>query len=132
MKQLGKLQNINSEIESLGYQIIAISRDPVEKIQETIDKHELSFTLLSDEDLSSARALGLAFVMNEQATSMQKSIHPEIDEINPGPEFELPVPTIMFVNTNGVIEFIHSDPNFMRRPEPDIILAYAKSRQDLR
>ena len=131
MKQLVGLQSINSEIESLGYQIIAISRDPVEKVQETIEMHDLSFTILSDEDLSSARALGLAFVMNERETSMHKSIHPEIDELEPGPEFELPVPTIMFVNSKGIIEFIHSDPNFMRRPDADIILAYAKSRQDL-
>ena len=47
-KHLGQLQQADSQLRELGYRIVAISPDRPEKLKESIDKGELSYTLLSD------------------------------------------------------------------------------------
>lgn len=53
-------QNTDTLLE-LGFQIIGISPDKPERLQETIDKYRLTFTLLFDQQLRAAMAFGLAF-----------------------------------------------------------------------
>ena len=58
---LGQLEQIEPSLRELGYRIIAISPDRLEKVSESIDKHNMTYTLLSDSSMAAAKAFGIAF-----------------------------------------------------------------------
>ena len=47
-RQLAQLQGLSGKLSEMGYQILGISPDSPEKLQGTIQKHGLTFPLLSD------------------------------------------------------------------------------------
>jgi len=51
-KQLSGLQEIEQDLRKTGYQIIAISTDSPDNLKQTEIKNKLTYTLLSDADLS--------------------------------------------------------------------------------
>lgn len=52
------IRDIKSELEQRGVVAFGISPDPVARLPKFIEKHDLNFTLLSDEDHSVAEAYG--------------------------------------------------------------------------
>jgi peroxiredoxin len=91
----------------MGYQILGISPDSPEKLQGTIQKHGLTFPLLSDEDLATSGAFGIVFQMEGRRA--------------------LPVPAVYIVGKNGLISFNYVHPNYRVRLDPDVLLAAAKA-----
>lgn len=57
-KEAADFQDHISEFDAAGYQIIGISPDPVERLKEFQEAHELSFNLLSDPDLTVHKLYG--------------------------------------------------------------------------
>ncbi|NBU23721.1 MAG: peroxiredoxin [Actinobacteria bacterium] len=57
-KEAADFQDALSEFESRGYKIVGVSPDSVKKLKNFEDAHELTFTLLSDEDMIAHRAYG--------------------------------------------------------------------------
>ena len=102
-----QLQRIQPELTELGYQILALSPDPPEEILNTIEKHGLTYRVLSDEDLSVARAFGIVF--------------------SPQGRRPLPVPAVYLVGTDGLILFQYVNPEYKVRLDPDLLLAAAKA-----
>lgn len=102
-----QLQSIEPRLLELGYQIIAVSPDPPEKLIETIQKRDLSFRLLSDVDLAAPRAFGIAF--------------------QPEGKRALPVPAVYIVGADGVIRFHYVHPDYTVRLDSDLLLAAAKA-----
>ncbi len=105
--QLGQLQAIDSTLTRMGYRILAISPDAPEKEQQSIDKYGLSYRLLSDTDLTAARAFGIEF--------QKEGKRP------------LPVPAVFIVGTDGVIQFQYINPKYAVRLDADVLLAAAKA-----
>lgn len=92
---LAEIQSKEDSILNLGYQIVAISTDKPEKLQETINKNHLKYTLLSDAECKVASMFGIAFKAGENWT--------------------LPVPALFVIDKNGIIKFIHSNPDYKQR-----------------
>src|SRR3990172_326047 len=63
--QLSQIRKIHPQLLSMGYQLIAVSADRVEKLAETMQKDSLGYTLLSDSKSTAAQAFGLAFRVEE-------------------------------------------------------------------
>jgi peroxiredoxin Q/BCP len=57
-KEAADFQDALSQFESRGYKIVGVSPDSVKKLKNFEDAHELTFTLLSDEDMIAHRAYG--------------------------------------------------------------------------
>ena len=57
-KEAADFQDHVAKFEALGYQIVGVSPDSVERLKGFEDSHELSFTLLSDENLVAHKAFG--------------------------------------------------------------------------
>jgi peroxiredoxin Q/BCP len=57
-KEAADFQDHISEFDAAGYQIIGISPDPVERLKEFQEAHELTFSLLSDPDLTVHKLYG--------------------------------------------------------------------------
>src|SRR5262245_56297828 len=70
--QLGELKGIEVPLQKLGYQIIAISPDKVEKVRESLKKYNLSYLLVSDSAANAIKAFGLAYQVDDAACNKMK------------------------------------------------------------
>jgi len=117
-KHLAELRTIQPDMDRLGYQMIAISTDAPEGLKATMDKSELTYTLLSDADVTVAKAFGLAFKAPARNDDMlmKSSNGKNTDKL-------LPVPAVIVLDQNGVIKYEHINPNFKERVSGKLLKA---------
>ena len=120
-KHLAELQAIESDIHHLGYQIVAISPDAPHSLKESLDKHTLTYQLLSDSKMALSQATGIAFAVKESA---KQRLSEASGGDNPG---LLPVPTVMVLNQNSEILFEYINPDFKKRVSGDLLLGVLKA-----
>lgn len=116
--QLMEMQEIESQIIEMGYQIVAISPDSPKFLKETTTEDKLNYQLFSDSDGKFSQALGIAF----------KREKPKLEKYSEGknPGF-LPVPTVYVINENRGIEFLYINPDYSKRLKGDLLLAVLKN-----
>jgi len=126
-RHLSSLMEIEDDLRSAGYQILAISPDQPSKLAETPDREKLKYRLLSDSDMKTARAFGIAFEVD--ATTLEKYDEYGIDlEAASGQSHHLlPHPAVYVVAPDGTIRFAHVNEDYKVRLEPEKILAAAKA-----
>lgn len=111
----------------MGYQLIAISPDLPEKLSQSLQKHKLTYTLLSDSTSIAVRSFGLAFQVDEKTMETYKGFGIDLEDASGEKNHWLPVPAVFIVKTNGIIQFEYVNPNYKIRLDPDILLAAAKA-----
>jgi len=119
-QQMSGLEGIVKDLNDAGYQLLAISPDKPEELAKSIDKHTLTYTLLSDSDSAAMQAFGLAF----QAPSRQFEM---LEQYSGEKHHALPVPAVYILGTDGTIKFVHFDPDFKKRMNPSEIVEQAKA-----
>lgn len=121
-KQLSGLQEIEPELTRLGYQIIAISTDSPENLSKTMTKDKLSYTLLSDADLSAAKKFGVAF-------KGPKSYDEFLPAASGGLNVDklLPVPSVFILDKKGKILFEYINPDITQRLSAPLLKAAAEA-----
>lgn len=120
--QLSGLGQIEKEILDLGYQIVAISPDDYQNLQNTEEKDSIHYSLFSDPNGKLIQEIGIAFqtpllVKGYIATKGQKGKTSEI----------IPVPTVMVVDKEGKILFEYINPNYKERLRSEMLLAVLKT-----
>jgi peroxiredoxin len=114
---LTEIQEAESEILGLGYQLIAVSPDSPENIKTTDEKHRLNYSLYSDANGDFLKALGLAFQVPEKRAEMLS------ERSNGKNEGFLPVPAVFVVDTSGTILFEYINPDYSTRISAGLLLA---------
>ena len=125
-RHLAGLQAIDPQLRDLGYRILAISPDRPEKLAETVDKDHLTYTLLSDSSMAMAKAFGIAFTVDEATLEKYKGYGIDLEASSGEEHHMLPVPSVFLVGTDGIIDFVYSNPDYKVRLDPDVLLAAAK------
>ncbi len=125
--QLGQLRLIESQLVELGYQLVAISPDRVEKLQESLEKNKLNYLLLSDSSASAATGFGIAFQVDSQTLELYKKYNIDLEKVSGEKHHILPVPSVFIVDTAGKIKFQYVNPDYKNRLSSDVVLAAAKS-----
>lgn len=126
-RQLSGLQQAAPELENLGYQLIAISTDAPEGLTQSATKEKLSYTLLSDADLSLSKQLGIAY-------KAPKGYWEMLPKTTGGKDTDLllPVPSVFILDKTGVIHFEYINPDFTQRLNPELLKTAAASlKKDL-
>lgn len=121
--QLSGIQRVKENLDQMGYQILAISPDTPDNLSKTIDKNDLSYTLLSDTPMEASKAFGIAFKLpDEKAKKYQEK------GLSLGGEDKnlLPVPTVMVLDQKGKILFEYINPNYRERLKPELLEYAAK------
>ena len=114
---LAEIQEAESEILSLGYQLIAVSPDSPENLKTTDEKHRLNYSLYSDANGDFLKAMGLAFQVPEKRAEMLS------ERSNGKNEGFLPVPAVFVVDTSGTILFEYINPDYSTRISAGLLLA---------
>ncbi|MFC1650273.1 peroxiredoxin-like family protein [Candidatus Latescibacterota bacterium] len=125
--QMGQLQEIEDDIVALGYRIFAISPDPTDKLQESIIKHEMKYTLLYDKDLAVSKSFGIVFKLDKSTEKRYLSAKIPLKFDSQIDGHLLPVPAVFLVGTDGVIRFHYVNPSYSVRLDADVLLAAAKA-----
>jgi peroxiredoxin len=123
---LAQLNNIELQLDGMGYQVFAISADTPSKLMETAELEAPTFTLLSDSGMDAARALGIAFrVDDETFRQYNEDYGIDLEASSGHTHHQLPVPSVFIVGPDGVIRYEYVNPDYKVRLAPDDLIAAA-------
>lgn len=125
--QLGQLQTIEPELLKLGYQILAISPDRPSKLGESVEKHKLTYTLLSDHAMQAAQVFGIAFRVDDATLKKYKGYGIDLEASSGEKHRLLPVPSVFIAGKDGLIKFAYVNPDYKVRLAPDELLSAART-----
>lgn len=131
-RQMSGLQGIVKDLKASGYQLLAISPDLPAQLNQSTEKHALTYTLLSDSDAKAIKAFGLAFRVDDKTYNHMLTLGVDLEKSSGQKHHVLPVPAVYILGTDGVIRFVHFDPDYRKRMEPGDILKHARSALDKR
>ncbi len=123
-RHLSELRKIEDELLKKGYQILAISPDSPASIKETMEKHKLKYTLLSDSRLEAIHAFGLSFRLDPETLKKYASYGIDLVEASGGANEDiLPTPAAFIVDKKGVVRFAYVNPNYKERIKAETLMA---------
>jgi peroxiredoxin len=125
---LGALKEAEPTIRQAGWQMLAIAPDRPEKLVETEQKHQMSYTLLSDSEMTAAKAFGIAFKVDDATLEKYKGYGIDLQAASGQNHSWLPVPAVFLVNTEGIITFEYVNPDYKVRLDPDVLIAEIRSQ----
>lgn len=114
------------EIKELGAEMIGISPDSVESSQANVEKNKIGFPILSDADVSAAKAFGLAFKVDDATVTKYKGFGIDLEKASGQPHHALPIPAVYIVDKTGQIVFAHSNPDYRQRLDAKTIVEELK------
>ena len=113
------MQKVNDQINELGASLVAVSPQVTEKNRELIEKHKLSFEILSDHGNAYAAKLGIRFEVPSEIKAIYTGFGLDLAASNGEPSWTLPIPARLVVDSSGVVRAADIDPNYTVRPEPE-------------
>lgn len=114
---LAAVGEISSQITDMGYQIIGISPDAPQKLEESLDKQALEYQLFSDATGALIQAMGIAHKAPENYSGML------LDFSGGSNKGFLPVPSLFILNTEGTIVFEYIAPDYKHRISSSMLIA---------
>jgi peroxiredoxin len=114
-RQMAGLQGIVSDLKDSGYQLLAVSPDLPSQLNQSVEKHALTYTVLSDPEVKAIKAFGLAFHVNDDTYRRMLTFGVDLEKASGQQHHVLPVPAVYIIGTDGVIRFVHFDPDYRTR-----------------
>jgi len=105
-----------------GIPLVAISPQKPDGSLSTQETNELTFTVLSDAGNQLATALGVLTSHSEEALAAQRKLGLDLPEANADGTGGLPMPTVVVIDSAGIIRWIDVHPNYATRTEVADIL----------
>ncbi|MEQ9824271.1 MAG: peroxiredoxin-like family protein [Puniceicoccaceae bacterium] len=124
-QHLSDLAGIETELQSLGYQIIALSPDSAESLQAHLNKSDVGYTLLSDHERNASDAFGLTFKVDASTHEMLLGYGIDIEKAAGNSSRELPVPGVFLIR-EGRIHLAYVNPDYTIRLSGEVLLAAAR------
>lgn len=110
-------EELRGEFDKRGIQVLTVSTDSVEELQQGRDAHGLQAIMLADADLAVTDAFGLRNELFHSA--------PPRDE-----QEALPVPASLLVDRDGTVLWMEISENYQRRSGPEVVLAAIREHID--
>ncbi|MZR30420.1 peroxiredoxin-like family protein [Sneathiella litorea] len=125
--QLRALSDKLTEIHHLGAELVAISPQLPDESMSIVEKHALSFPVLSDQDAKTAGSFGVSWkVPDVLAKHMKDDRGLDLEKINNGNGSILPIPATFIVDKEGRIIWRFVDVDYRNRSEPEDIIRQLK------
>jgi len=102
--------------------LVAISPQKPDGSMSTQEKNELTFTVLSDPGNQVAAALGVLTAPTDDARAAQRTLGVDLPANNADGTYGVPMPTVVIVDSGGIIRWIDVHPNYTTRTEVADIL----------
>lgn len=125
--ELRALQQFLPKFEQLGAKLIAISPEKPDNSLSTIEKNELKFEVLTDEDNNLARDFGIVYEFPVYLEDTYNGFGLDLKQHNGSNKVELPVPATYVVDKSGKIIYAFADEDYTVRANPEDILEALKN-----
>jgi peroxiredoxin len=114
------------QLERFDARLVAISPQTPDQSLSTVEKAELSFTVLSDPASQLAARVGIAFQQADDVLAAQRQLGLDLAQVNAEGATRLPRPTVLVVDRDRVVRFVDVQPDYTARTEvADIVAALA-------
>ena len=124
---LKKLQENVSQIKAQGANIVAISVENPDTSLSVANKNKVSFEVLSDPKLDTARKFGIVYQLPAETNEKYKGYGIDLVKQNGTETPDLPLSATYIVNQKGEITYAFLEPDYKKRAEPsDIIETLSK------
>jgi len=117
--ELRAYQAALDRINAAGAMLVAITPELADESLNTIEKNELGFQVLTDENASYARQLGLVHTLPEELRPIYDGFGIDLQKHNGKGQFDLPLPATYIVDTDGIIVKAFVDVDYTQRMEPE-------------
>jgi peroxiredoxin len=111
------------DINDLGAELVAVSPLKPEELARTAEERGLRLLMLSDPADTYAKVCGVHYEMTEGQAALYRKRGLDLDALNAGAGWEVPVPATYVVGRDGVIAYAFADADWSRRAEPAEVLA---------
>ncbi|WP_166422004.1 peroxiredoxin-like family protein [Paraglaciecola sp. 20A4] len=126
-RQLAGLKDIESSLDELGYQILAISPETPAQLQAQKLQSKFTVQLLSDSKLNTIRGFGIGYYVAEETTAKYKTKKGvELNASDSSGHAVLPAPAVFILDEQGIIKFSYVNPNYKQRLAPELLYQAAK------
>jgi peroxiredoxin len=121
--QMAGLAKAEKKIRQLGYQIIGITGEDLNAINKFSADHDLPYRVFTDHGIALAKNLNIAYKVDKATIEKYKGYGIRI------PNEILPIPTLIAVDEEGIINYIHASPDYKNRITTEEVLSTLKSLQ---
>ena len=112
------MQQVTGQLNELGATICAITPQPPEATKPLVEKHKITFDLLSDHGNEYAAKLGLRFKLPDHLKQAYLSFGNDLAQRNGEDSWTLPMPGRFVIDRSGIVRAVDVDPDYRYRPEP--------------
>jgi len=116
------LQGIVDQIEAHGARLVALTPQLPEHSRTMVERHKLTFDLLSDAGNAYAAKLGIRYALPDDLKAVYQSVGINLDSHNGDDSWTLPMPGRFVVDSSAVVRAVSVDPDYTKRPEPETVL----------
>jgi peroxiredoxin len=121
------LQQIVGTLKEYGVTLVAITPQLFERSRPQIEKHRITFDLLSDLGNDYAAKLGLRFKLPDDLKEVYLTFGIDLATHNGEGSWTLPMPGRFVVYQAGIVCAVDVDPDYQYRPEPQKTLDDVKA-----
>jgi peroxiredoxin len=123
--QIRQLTLAYSQFEERGILPVLISVDKVDASSLVQNTYEIPFPVLSDPDLHAHEAFRVTMAVDEATFERYKEFGVDLEAWSGREDHKIAVPSVFFVDENGVILWAHSAKDYRVRPNPQQLLDVA-------
>jgi peroxiredoxin len=126
VKHLSELQQVKDELSGMGWNIVGISPDKPENLKAAMEKAETDYTLVSDSDMTAAKAFGVAFQVQDDTLRKYKGYGISLNQASGKSHNQLPVPSVFAIDAEGKIRYVYTNPDYKVRLSGEELLQALK------
>lgn len=120
---LRALQQHVGAMTERGARLVAVSPQIADESLSVVQKHDLTFDVLSDIGSVTARQYGLAFDLTDELASVYDGFGMDLQRVNGGHARTLPLPATYVIGPDGTIRWAFVATDYTTRAEPADIIA---------
>jgi peroxiredoxin len=109
-------------LAALGATLVAISPQVPDKLVAIKDRFGFGFPVASDTDNGLARRFGITFMASAASRAHARAKGSDLGEALGTGRWELPMPTVVVIDQNRVVQFADVHPDWLVRTEADAII----------
>jgi len=127
---LAELRHAEKELLAMGFDVWFLSTDKPEILYESLKEPDIKYTIYSDARLDAAKKFGVAFQVDKDTIQRYQGFGIDLKAASGEQHQALPAPATFLIGTDGIINFMYTNPDYKVRLHPDVLVAVAKVYKD--
>ena len=124
---LAEMRTAEHELREMGFDLWFLSPDKPELLYESLEQPDIGYTVYSDAKLNAMLQFGIAFRLSDEVNEKYLEYGINLEEASGESHRALPAPSVFLIGTDGLIHFQYTNPDYVVRLHPSVLLAAAKA-----